>query len=182
MRYAAVALAFSALPALADCPDAPNHSARLSELITAAQIAPDEETARRLSAKMWQLWADAPDEVAQSYLDAGMSRRALYDFSGALGEFNQLVRYCPNYAEGYNQRAFVNFLRKNYDPALQDLNRAIELSPRHVAAIAGKALTLIGLGRDAEAQIVLREAVKLNPWLNERHLLTGDKPKPETDL
>lgn len=43
--------------------------------------------------------------------------------------------------------------------------------PTHVAALSGKALTLIGMGRDKEAQIVLRAAHALNPWLSERRLL-----------
>jgi len=168
--------------ALAACPAAPDHSARLTELITSAQIAPDERAARRISTQMWELWADAPDARAQALLDRGMSRRALYDFAGAIEALDALVAYCPAYAEGYNQRAFVNFLRQNYAPALEDLDRAIALSPRHIAALSGKALTLIGLGRDSEAQAVLRDALALNPWLNERHLLKGAPPVPQTDL
>ena len=182
MRHALFAMAVMASPAFAACPAPPDHSARLSELIVAAQIAPDERAARRLSQDMWALWADAPDEAAQALLDEGMSRRASYDFLGALEALDKLVDYCPAYAEGYNQRAFVNFLRQNFAPALEDLDRALALSPRHIAALSGKALTLMGLGRDAEAQDVLRSALELNPWLNERHLLKGDQPVPKTDL
>ena len=101
-----------------------------------------------------------------------MRARAEYDFLPALEAFDKLTAYCPDYAEGYNQRAFVNFLRQDYEAALVDLDLAIARSPRHIAAIAGKALTLIGLQRDAEAQRVLREALALNPWLSERRYLT----------
>ena len=113
----------------------------------------------------------APDEPAQSLLDQGMQARASYDFVRATDALDKLVEYCPDYAEGYNQRAFVNFLRQDYETALVDLDRAIELSPRHTGALTGKALTLIGLGRDDEAQGLLRDAVDLNPWLGERHLI-----------
>lgn len=170
------------MPAFAQCPAAPDHSGALNALILSAQIAPDETAARRVSQKMWELWADAPDETAQELLDQGMSRRAQYDFLGAIDALDKLVAYCPDYAEGYNQRAFVNFLRQNYAPALADLDRAIALSPRHIAALSGKALTLTGLGREQEAQQVLREALSLNPWLSERHLLKGDMPVPQSDL
>jgi hypothetical protein len=37
--------------------------------------------------------------------------------------------------------------------------------------LAGKALTLHALGRNAEAVLALRAALDLNPWLGERHLL-----------
>ncbi len=162
---------FLAAPAFAACPPPPDIAAAADALIAKAQAAPDEGTARPISGQLWELWATAPDEQAQALLDRGMSARASYNFVEALDAFDRLVEYCPDYAEGYNQRAFVNFLRQDFALALVDLDLAIERSPRHVAAISGKALTLMGLGRDEEAQIVLREAVSLNPWISERALL-----------
>ena len=177
-----LALLMSAGAAVAECPAAPDHSVRLQRLIDAVQIAPDETAAHSISNDMWAVWADAPDDTAQTMLDDGLVRRSSFDLDGALKAFEQLIDYCPNYAEGYNQRAFILFIKKDYEPALADLERTIELSPKHIAAIAGKALTLIGLQRDEEAQVVLRQALALNPWLKERRFLTGDAPKPETDL
>lgn len=167
---------------MADCPAPRDQSARLDGLISAIKIAPNESAAQVISNEMWDVWDDAPDEMAQRMLDDGLARRASYDFDGALKSFELLIAYCPGYAEGYNQRAFISFIRQNYEPALVDLERAIALSPKHIAAISGKALTLIGLKRDAEAQIVLRDALALNPWLKERRFLTIDVPAPETDL
>ena len=100
-----------------------------------------------------------------------MSRRASYDFLGARAVLGRLVDYCPDYAEGYNQRAFASYLASDYEAALADLDRALEILPNHVAALSGKSLTLMGLERFDEAQQVLREAVALNPWLQERALL-----------
>lgn len=171
MKYLPIALLIAA-PALAEtCPDAPDHTVALGQLIADAQAAQSEAVGLEISNDMWAYWADAPDDYAQQLLDEGMSRRASYDYDGAMVALDALVDYCPAYAEGYNQRAFVHFLRQDFDAALPDLNRAIELSPRHVAAIAGKALTLVGLERKAEAAVSLREALALNPWLSERHLL-----------
>lgn len=168
--------------AQADCPAAPDQTARLKALIEQVRAAPDERAAQRISLEMWDVWDDAPNEQAQALLNDGMMRRENQDFVGALAAFEKLIDYCPDYAEGYNQRAFVLFIQQNYEPALADLDRAIERSPMHIAAIAGKALTLIGLRRDAEAQIVLREALALNPWLKERRFLTEPAPLPKTDL
>ncbi|MDT8328311.1 MAG: hypothetical protein RQ750_13150 [Roseovarius sp.] len=153
------------------CPEAPDHGAQIDALIASAQSAPDEITGRIISNEMWQYWADAPDDFAQGLLDEGMTRRAAYDFEGAITAFDALVAYCPAYAEGYNQRAFVNFIRQDYSAALPDLERAIALSPRHIAALSGQALTLMALERPAEAVLALRAALELNPWLPERHLM-----------
>ncbi|MFZ5961995.1 tetratricopeptide repeat protein [Thalassococcus sp. BH17M4-6] len=153
------------------CPPVPDHSDALSQLLAEVQAAPNDRAGQEVSNRMWELWTDAPDEPAQELLDTGMRARGSYDYLRAIEAFDRLIAYCPDYAEGYNQRAFVNFLRQDYAAALPDLDRALELSPRHVAALAGKGLTLMGLGRDAEAQEALRAAVALNPWLSERHLL-----------
>jgi len=155
----------------ADCPAAPDHGVAFAKLVESIRAAPDQNAARRISNDMWALWADAPDEPAQEMLDAGMTKRAAYDFLGAINDFDRLIAYCPSYAEGYNQRAFVNFLRQDFQSALADLDRAIDLSPSHIAALSGRALTLIGLGREEAAQADLEIAVGLNPWLPERGLL-----------
>src|SRR6056297_196898 len=174
MKHVLAALLLMSAPALAEtCPEPPDHGAALDTLVEAARAAPTEAAGRALSDEMWGLWTDAPDARAQGWLDEGMERREAYDFAGAEAAFDALVDYCPDYAEGYNQRAFVNFLRQDYEAALPDLERALALSPRHVGALTGQALTLIALQRPGEAAVVLRRALDLNPWLGERHLLPG---------
>lgn len=179
MRLAA-AMSVLALPALADgCPEVPDISDAMTPLYDSLLAAPDEGTARLIVNRMWALWDDAPDEPSQMMLDEGMRARASYDFLRALDRFDALVGYCPHYAEGYNQRAFVNFIRQDYAQALPDLERALKLRPRHVGALSGYALTLLALGREAEGQAALRAALAVNPWLAERALL---KPAPGEEL
>lgn len=179
MRLALVLTLFAA-PLWADgCPSAPDHSAALDRLHADLRVAPDAMAARQITVQMWSYWDDAPDAPSQAMLDEGMQARAQFDFDRALDRLNALVSYCPFYAEGYNQRAFVNFLRGDYAAALPDLDRALELNPRHIGALSGKALTLLRLDQEAEGQRVLREALKLNPWLSERALL---RPLPEKDI
>lgn len=173
MRTFALIL-FLALPGWAlaeDCPAAADRSADTNVVLERIRAAPDEMSARLLTNELWAIWAEAPDERAQDLLDRGMQSRAAYDFDAAIAAFDELVAYCPDYAEGYNQRAFVNFIRQDYATALVDLERAVELAPDHVAAMAGLSLTLTQLGRIRAAQGVLRKALDLHPWLPERHML-----------
>ncbi len=160
-----------ATAAFAECPEVADTSAQQSILLERAQAAPNDSDARAVSQGLWALWTMAPDAKAQELLDAGMRARESWDFATAMDAFDSLTSYCPDYAEGYNQRAFVNFLRQEYDAALADLDLAIARSPTHVAAISGKALTLMGLGRQDDAQRVLKEALALNPWIPERRYL-----------
>lgn len=160
----------------ADCPAAPDHSAPLAGLLRQVQEAETEGQARGIANQMWAYWADAPDARAQEILNRGMTRRSAFDFLGALADFDQLIAYCPQYAEGYNQRAFVHYLRRDFAAALADLDRALALAPDHVAALSGRALSLYGLSRKAEARIALQEALALNPWLPERYLIAPGGP------
>jgi len=93
------------------------------------------------------------------------------DTPKAIELLSALIDYCPDYAEGYNQRAFVYFNMQDYDNALKDLETTIDLMPGHTGALTGKALTFWKLDRNAEASIALRQALTFNPWLSERHLL-----------
>ncbi len=173
---------FAANVTLAEtCPSAPDHNVALTQLIERIQQAPDERSARVLSDQMWALWADAPDEASQELLDKGMARRSSYDLLGARTNFDRLVEYCPEYAEGYNQRAFVSFLSGDFEGALVDLDRALALSPRHIAALSGKALSLMGAGRMDEARTVLEAAMAMNPWLPERGLAAPGGPLAPVD-
>ncbi|NNE52828.1 MAG: hypothetical protein HKN30_10540 [Sulfitobacter sp.] len=167
---------FLATGGQAACPDPDDISAEMEALFDKARTAETFMEGRAVSAEMWEVWLRAPDEAAQEILDAGMQRRGSFDFLGAIAQFDRLTDYCPTYAEGFNQRAFVNFLREDYEAALVDLDVALKLQPRHVGAQSGRALTLMKLGRLEEARAQLQEAVANNPWLSERALLADGAP------
>lgn len=158
-------------PAFGACPAADDISVSSARLLLELREAPNALEAGEINGALWQLWLSAPDSDAQAMLDVGQMRIRYGDFDRAKSILSELVDYCPDYAEGYNQRAFASFLQADYDAALVDLDLALERNPTHLGALSGKALTLMGLGRDALAQEVLREALALNPWLPERRFL-----------
>jgi tetratricopeptide (TPR) repeat protein len=176
MKYALV-LSLLAAPAFAECPVGTDHSAAIVDIVDRMQAAPHEGAARLLSAEMWDIWLDAPDEIAQAALDEGLALLSMGDYIASGVRLSSLIAYCPDYAEGYNQRAFAAFLSGNYEAALIDLDAAIALQPVHLGALTGKAMTLIRLDRNDEAQLVLKDALAINPWLAERAML--DEPQGE---
>ena len=174
LRPAILLLLVLPLGAMAEtCPAAPDHAQEEAALLEDLRQARTEAAAVALMDRLWRLWTDAPDARAQEMLDRGMAQRESYDFLGARDTLDGLVEYCPDYAEGYNQRAFTSFLRQDYPAALQDLDSALARAPHHIGALSGKALTLMNLGRRDEGLDTLRAAVALNPWLRERALLPG---------
>ena len=170
-------------PALAraeGCPPAPDTTERRAALMAELRVAPDAAEGNRLQDELWWLYTKAPDEPSQELLNLGMQQREGYDWLGAIATFSRLIDYCPDYAEGWNQRAFVEFLREDYDAALEDLDVALRLAPDHIPARAGLAVTLLHKGEIDAGQAVLRDALALNPWLPERGMLIPDYT-PEGD-
>lgn len=141
---------------------------RLFEELATAK---SEEEGRRVEDEIWQLWVDHPDRAIREAIALGMDQRESYDWDAALATFSKVVAADPDYAEGWNQRAFIEFLKEDYDASLADLEKALELEPRHFGALAGKALIFMATGRFDKGQATLRQAVALHPWLKERGML-----------
>lgn len=130
-----------------------------------------ESAARAIENRIWQNWVIGPNTEATNLLAKAMERRRAYDFAGSLEILNKVIEKTPDWAEVWNQRAFVHFLREEFDKSLEDADRAIELEPNHFGALAGKAQILMSQGRTELGQKALRRAIKLHPFLKERALL-----------
>jgi len=140
-------------------------------LFAALQSAEDPKVAAAAQKAIWQSWMEAPDADAQALLDLGMQRMAGFDNAGAIEVFDELVLYAPDFAEGWNQRAFAYFRKSEFEKSLADIESALRREPRHFGALSGKFRILMTQGRTRLAQNVLREAVEVNPWMAERRLL-----------
>ena len=178
MRTLCLAVAILIVPlfAWAECvvPDEPV-SQQQAPLFEKLLNAPDEAQGHVRARVIWDIWHIAPDPRSQNLLNLGKRKLRNADYAGAQETFSELIEYCPDYAEGWNQRAFAKFLAGDLDGSLEDLDRTLELEPRHFAAMAGKGLTLLRQGRQVLAHKALRDAVAINPWLSERHLLPPDQ-------
>ena len=147
------------------------------DLLAALAKSGSKAEADALSGRIWQIWLTAPDAAAQEVLDAAMTRRENYDFLGAIRHLDRLIETYPDYAEGWNQRATMHFLRGDFDASLSDVAETLAREPRHFGALSGKAVILFQQGRIPLAQIAIREALKYHPFLNERAILDANPGK-----
>ena len=149
------------------------------DLLANLASAQSKAEADQLSRDIWDVWLTAPDEAAQEVLDRAMRSRQAYDFLGAIQHLNVLIENYPDYAEGWNQRATIHYLRGDYEASLADVAETLAREPSHFGAMAGKSVILFNQGKIALAQIAVREALKYHPFLNEAAIL---RSQPETDL
>ena len=174
-----------AQPAEAEAPANPGEVLH-DRLFAALKAARNEAEGQAIENEIWRFWlADAPDSATRSLVDEAMKKRGVYDTEGAEALLDEAVAKSPAYAEAYNQRAFVRFLREDMDGALADADRALELEPKHFGAMAGRALILMRQGRFRLAQDQLHQAVAIHPFLKERSMIVptdpaaGAPPAPE---
>lgn len=137
--------------------------------------AENEMTGRAVEFEIWEYWtAQAPDREVAAKLTRGMQKRREFDLPWAEDLFDEVIKAAPDYHEGWNQRAFVRFLRGNLEGALNDLEKTIALEPRHFGALSGMYNVLIQQGRPVPALRFLQRAVTIHPWLKERGALPRD--------
>jgi Flp pilus assembly protein TadD len=83
------------------------------------------------------------------------------DFSRAVDNFQQYVAQHPNDVEGLNNLAanLINVGRPR--EAVEPLERALKLKPRHVGSHVSLGFAYLGLGDPARAKALFREAIAL---------------------
>ena len=156
-------------------PDTAAANAERDPMFKALLAARNEMQGRQHASSIWESWHKAPNPKAQELLNIGKSKLREADYATAQQVLTELIEFCPTYAEGWNQRAFAKFLAGDLDGSLEDLDRTLELEPRHFGALAGRGLTLLRQGRTLLAHKALREAVAIHPWIGERHLLPPEQ-------
>lgn len=89
------------------------------------------------------------------------------EYGPALDVLDAIVRLEPDFAEGWNRRATVHFMREDFGRSLADIERVLELEPRHWGALSGLAIILVQLEQHEEALAAIDAALAVHPFLEE---------------
>ena len=84
----------------------------------------------------------------------------------ALDVLDRVVVIQPDYAEGWNKRATVNFMIGEFGRSIADIEKALALEPRHFGALSGLGLILKELGEDERALEAFEQALRIHPYLD----------------
>ncbi len=139
---------------------------RLPAFFLALRDAPNPLVAQQAEMAIWSIWAETGDPALDRILAEGIAAMAERRFSTALARFDDLIRRRPDFAEGWNKRATLYYLMQDYPASLADIDRTLELEPRHFGALAGLGLVNAALGRDAAALDAFERVLHLYPLDN----------------
>lgn len=148
------------MPAFAKEADTPSLDGLLSQL----RQSPSAAEAEQITEEVWALFYDSGSATVDLLLQRGITAQKAGMTDLASDFFGDVIEFAPDFAEGYNRRAGLEFNRGDYSAALEDLNKALELQPQHFAAYTGLGRVLERLGADAAAYQAYSDALAINPF------------------
>ncbi|MBM3504059.1 MAG: tetratricopeptide repeat protein [Alphaproteobacteria bacterium] len=138
---------------------------RLKDLFTRLQATQNVQEARAIEALIWSIWFESGNETVNRLLERGneaMNRGQMID---ALAQFNSVIEIDPKLAEGWNRRATLLYLMGDLPSSLRDIDRTLELEPRHFGALSGLGLIRTNLDQVEAAIAAFERAMAINPHL-----------------
>ncbi len=126
----------------------------------------DEDEWKRIQSEIWRMWSQSGSASMDLLLRrAHKAMEEQDDPELALRYLDDLVRFAPDFAEGWNRRATVHFQLGEYGKAVAGIERALSLEPRHFGALGGLAMILERLGDKDGAYEAYKRALEIHPYL-----------------
>ena len=147
------------------CPsvNADQTDARLDSLFAQLKSLTDHRHGTELSNLIWSIWLEVDDIEARQHLHDGMIARDRGESGSALQHFSNLIQRSPGFAEGWNRRATLHYLRGDYAASARDIKQTLLLEPRHFGALSGLGLIMMRLRAPDAAIVAFEKALAVNP-------------------
>lgn len=149
--------------------DAPQPAAvepdRLDKLFSDLKRERNEKAAERIAGGIQQEWSrsgSASVDLMMQWSDEAMKARK---FAVALDFLDQIVVLQPGFAEGWNRRATLHFIMENYAKSMRDIDRTLQLEPRHFGALSGMAAIMRNTGRKELALEAYQRVLDIYPMM-----------------
>jgi tetratricopeptide (TPR) repeat protein len=136
-----------------------------------ASAAPPRETFETED-MIWALWCDHVDPALAHQMELATRAMAAKRLEAAETYLNRLIEDDPTWAEAWNKRATVYFIREDDAAAVTDIAQAIDLEPRHFGALCGLGMICERQDEPEAARFAYKCALKAHPGLEAiRHRL-----------
>jgi tetratricopeptide (TPR) repeat protein len=141
------------------------HFANEQEALEALR-ADDLDLAATAEGFLWTVWCRSGDSEVDQIFRAGVDAMQKGELARAEGLFSQVIKANPGFAEGWNKRATVRYVMKQFGDSIADCLQTLARNPNHFGAAAGQGLCHLSVGQFSEAAICFRRALEIHPHLN----------------
>jgi len=165
----ALFLSSAVLPAWADdpvdLPVAETKAARLDQLFTDLKRERNEKAAERIAGRIWNEWFQSGSASIDLMMQWSQKAIENQKFDVALDFLDQVVILQPTYAEGWNRRATVHYMMKNFGKSMSDIDHTLRLEPRHFGALSGLAQIMAATGHKQSALEAWQKVLGIYPMM-----------------
>lgn len=150
---------------------------RLAPLFDTLKTTSSDDEAKMAERQIWQIWIEHKNPEIARLMRQGMAAMGEDDQEAALDDFDAVVKYDKNFAEGWNKRATVEYLLGDYQASMADIAHVLQLEPRHFGALSGLGQVELALGDRAAALQAYSAALAIDPHLQDVADMVGELKK-----
>ena len=136
---------------------------RLPALFEQMRSTGDPFDAHDAEAKIWRIWLSSGHDEIDRIMHDGIEAMRAGRFPDAILHFARIVERAPEFAEGWNKRATAYYLNDDLSESIYDIQRTLELEPRHFGAISGMGLIFLQRGDPLGALDAFEAVLEIHP-------------------
>lgn len=125
----------------------------------------NEKAAERIATRIREEWVKSGSSSVDLMMLWAQQAIEAKKYDVALDFLDQIITLQPKYAEGWNQRATVHFMMRNYRKSMSDIEHTLEIEPRHFGALSGMAQIMAASGRKEMALRAWQRVLDVYPML-----------------
>ena len=142
---------------------ADSRTERLNSLFSDLAVEEMPVNAQMLEREIWKVWMDSGDEKINFELSIGVTAMNEGFMDDAINQFSKVTEMAADFAEGWNKRATAYYFNDELEKSLRDIQKTLELEPRHFGAISGMGLIFMKMGNERAALKAFEEVLRLYP-------------------
>jgi len=136
------------------------------EEFLAALKGDDPTMAATAEAMLWRTWCRSGHAEADRIFRVAVNAMQQGKLDEAESEFTRVIEMIPEFAEGWNKRATVRFMRKDFKNSIADCQETLARNRHHFGALSGQGLCHMSQGEYREAAVCFRRALEIHPHLD----------------
>lgn len=145
-------------PAVAD-----QNDPQLPALFALLEAARSPVEAHYAEQQIWQRWTESSDAEVNLLMRRAAILMQTGEYDHAIEVMDKVIAVAPAFAEGWNRRATIHYLRDDFDASVADIRKTLALEPRHFGALAGLGLIYTALEQPEGALKAYERVLEIHP-------------------
>jgi tetratricopeptide (TPR) repeat protein len=138
----------------------------LDRLFGRLKTAKSDKEGQIVEQSIWRLWMRSGSPTDDLLLEQASKSMSQRQYDRALDILDAIIEHSPEFAEAWNKRATVNYMVGRLDQSLADIDKVLELEPRHFGALSGLGMIKRDKGDEQGALEAFRDALAINPFMS----------------